>query len=65
MRFRADDPRPYGWRPLQTLHVPDWCGCTTEYLPVPDGAGWWCLVPMWEPGQTVNPLRRYEPAEPW
>ncbi len=63
MRFRADDPRPYGGRPLQTLHVPDWCGCTTEYLPVPDGAGWWWLVSMWEPGQTVNPLRRYEPAE--
>jgi hypothetical protein len=64
MRFRARDLHPHGWRPLQTLHVPDWCGCTTEYLPVPDGAGWWSLVPIREPGQTVNPLRRYEPAVP-
>lgn len=38
--------------------------CTTEYLPVPDRAGWWHLVPIWNPDQTVNPLRRYEPATP-
>jgi hypothetical protein len=64
MRFRAGDLRPHGWRPLQTLHIPDWFGCTTEYIPVPVGAGWWQMVPIWEPAQTVNPLRRYEPAEP-
>jgi hypothetical protein len=29
MRFRAGDLRPHGWRPPQTLHIPDWCGCTT------------------------------------
>ena len=29
--------------PPQTLHVPDWCGCTTEYLPVPSADGWWHL----------------------
>jgi hypothetical protein len=40
MRFRVEDLRPHGWRPLQTLHIPDWCGCTTEYLPVPVGHGW-------------------------
>jgi hypothetical protein len=26
-------------------------------LPVPLGDGWWSLVPIWEPGQTTNPLR--------
>lgn len=64
MRFRAEDLRPHGWTPPQTLQVPDWCGCTTEYLPVLVGNGWWQMVRIWEPGQPVNPLRRYEPAEP-
>ena len=31
---------------------------------MPDGRGWWQLVPIWEPDQTVNPLRRYGPPEP-
>ena len=57
------DLRPHGWKPPQTLHIPDWCGCTTEYIPVPAGDGWWQLVPIWEPEQTVNPLRRYGPPE--
>jgi hypothetical protein len=26
--------------------------------------GWWDLVPIWDPGQTASPLRRYEPVEP-
>jgi hypothetical protein len=26
---------------------------------VPVGDGWWHLVPIREPDQTVNPLRRY------
>ena len=30
MRFRASDLRPHGWAPPQTLHIPDWCGCTTD-----------------------------------
>jgi hypothetical protein len=64
IRFRAADLRPHGWAPPQTLQVPDWCGCSTEYLPVPMGDGWWHMVPIREPGQTPNPLRRYEPAEP-
>jgi hypothetical protein len=34
------------------------------YLPVPTGDGWWQLVPIWEPDQTVNPLRRYGPPVP-
>jgi hypothetical protein len=54
MRFRAEHLRLHGWAPPQTLHVPDWCGCTTEYLLVPTGDGWWHLVPIWEPDQTVN-----------
>ena len=33
MRFRAEHLRPHGWTPPQTLHVPDWCGCTTEVPP--------------------------------
>jgi hypothetical protein len=55
MRFRAQDLRPHGRRPSQTLQIPDWCGCSTEYLPVP-GDGWWQLVPIWDPAQTPNPL---------
>jgi hypothetical protein len=39
-----------------------WPGCTTEYLPVPMGGGWRQLAPTWEPDQTVNPRRRYEPG---
>jgi hypothetical protein len=64
MRFRADDLRRQGWAPPQTLQIPDWCGCSTEYLPVPTGDDWWALVPIWEPTQTPSPLRRWEPAVP-
>jgi hypothetical protein len=64
MRFRAEPLRPHGWQPLRTLHIPDWCGCTTEYIPVPDGTGWWQIVTILEPGETTNPLRRYEPVAP-
>jgi hypothetical protein len=64
MRFRAEHLRPHGWAPPQTLFVPSWWSCTTEYLPVPVGDGWWHLVPIWEPDRTVNPMRRYEPAAP-
>jgi hypothetical protein len=46
------------------LHIPDWCGYTTEYQPVPVAPGWWHPVPIWAPDQAANPLRRYEPAEP-
>jgi hypothetical protein len=45
--------------------MPDWCGCSTEYLPVLVGDGWWQLVPIWEPEQTPNPLRRWEPTVPY
>jgi hypothetical protein len=31
---------------------PTGCGCSTEYLPVPEGNGWWSLVPIWDPAQT-------------
>jgi hypothetical protein len=58
MHFRANDLRRQGWELPQTLQIPDWCGCSTEYLPVPAGDGWWALVPIWEPHQTPNPLRR-------
>ena len=64
MRFRAAELRPHGWPPLQTLQIPDWCGCT-EYLPVPTSDGWWLLVPIWKPDETPNPLRRFEPAVPY
>jgi hypothetical protein len=65
MRFRADDLRRQGWAPPQTLQIPDWCGCSTEYLPVPTGDGWWSLVPIWEPEQTPTPLRRWERPVPY
>jgi hypothetical protein len=64
MRFRASDLHPHGWAPPQTLQLPDWCGCSTEYMPVPMGDGWWHLVPIWDPAQTPTPLRRWEPAVP-
>jgi hypothetical protein len=35
MRYGAHDLRRPGWAPPQTLQIPDWCGCSTEYLPVP------------------------------
>jgi hypothetical protein len=59
MRYRADDLRHHGWAPPQTLQIPDWCSCSTEYLPMPEGDGWWSLVPIWDPAQTPNPLRRW------
>jgi hypothetical protein len=65
MRLRASDLGRTGWMPPETLLMPDWCGCTTEYLPVLVGAGWWQLVPLWEPEQTPNPLRRWESAVPY
>jgi hypothetical protein len=65
MRLRASDLRPLGWWPSpETRLIPDWCGCSTDYLPVLVGDGWWQLVPIWEPDQTVNPLRRYGSPEP-
>ena len=64
MRFRAEDLHPHGWRPLQTLQIPDWCGGGTEYLPVPLADGWWQMIPIWDPCQTATPLRRYGPPEP-
>ena len=56
MRFRAEDLRPHGWEPGRTLHIPDWCGCTTEYLPIPDGAGWW------QPRADLAPRSDRQPA---
>lgn len=64
MRYRAADLHPHGWAPPQTLQIPHCCGCSTEYLPVYVGDGWWQMVPIWEPDQTTNPLRRYGPPEP-
>ena len=65
MRFGAEELRREGWVPSQTLQIPDWCGCSTEYLPRPTSDGWWSLVPIWEPAQTSTPLRRLEPAVPY
>ena len=65
MRFRAADLRPHGWTPPRTLQIPDRCGCSTEYLPVPDRGGWWRLIPISDPAQSLNPLRRWEPALPY
>jgi hypothetical protein len=62
MRFRTADLRTHGWERGGTLQIPDWCGCSTEYVPIPTGDGWWSLVPIWDPAQTPNPLRRWEPA---
>jgi hypothetical protein len=65
----ASDLRPHGWRPLQTLQIPDWCGCSTEYLPVPVGDGRWQLVlvrrdhPASDAGPGSGQHRWWEP--PW
>jgi hypothetical protein len=64
MRFRASDLGHTGWTPPETLLMPDWCGCSTEYLPALVSDGWWQLVPIWEPDQTPNPLRRWQSAVP-
>jgi hypothetical protein len=47
MHFRGSDLRRHGWQPGQTLQIPDWCGCSTEYVPVLVGDGWWHMVPIW------------------
>ena len=39
MGFRAADLRQHGWTLPHALQIPDWCGCSTEYLPVPAGDG--------------------------
>ena len=65
MRLHADDFHWQGWTPPQTLQIPEWCGCSTEYLPVPADDGWWSLVPIWEPDVTPNPLRRWQPPVPY
>jgi hypothetical protein len=44
MRFRTTDLRPHGWEPGHTLQIPDWCGCSTEYIPVPVGPDWGDMV---------------------
>ena len=56
MRFRADDLRRQGWAPPQTLQIPDWCGCSIEYLPVTTGRFWWQMGPFCDPGQAVIAL---------
>src|SRR5262245_18188297 len=61
----ADDLQRMGSTLPETRLIPDWCGCSIEYLPVLTGDGWWHLVPIWEPEQTANPLRRWQPAIPY
>ena len=64
MRMRPEHLRPHGGQPGRTLHIPSWCGCSIEYMPVPVGMGEWLLVPIWEPDRVANPLRRFAPPEP-
>jgi hypothetical protein len=52
MRMRAEDLRPHGWQPGRTLHIPAWCGCTTEFVPVPVGDGGWQPEEGAGPGRT-------------
>jgi hypothetical protein len=54
--------RRQGWLAPQTRQIPDWCGCSTEYLPVPEGDNCWSRVPIWDPAQMPNPLRPWELA---
>jgi hypothetical protein len=65
MRFPREHLVPHGWQPPQTLQIPSWCGCSTEYLPALASDGLWTLVPIWEPDRTRTPLRRWEPAVPY
>jgi hypothetical protein len=67
MRFRAEDVRSHGWQPAQTFQIPDWCGCSIEYLPVPTGDGWWQLVqlvPILGAGSDGEPGPALRPPEP-
>jgi len=63
MRMCTEHLRPHGWEPGPTLHIPAWYCCTTEYVPVPVVAGWWQLVPIWDPGQTMNLLPLFTSPE--
>ena len=64
MRFRAGDLRRHGWSPPQTLQIPDWCGCSTEYLPLPEGEGWWRLIPIWGAGADAQPSTTLATSRP-
>ncbi len=65
MRFRASNLRRHGWEPGRTLQIPDWGGCSAEYLSVPTGDGWWDLLPIWQPDMTPESLRHWEPPVPY
>ena len=54
MCLRASDLQRMGWTLLETRLIPDWCGCSVEYLPVLAGDGW-VLVPIWEPRSDADP----------
>jgi hypothetical protein len=47
---------------LSQGHAQDDPGSVTATVSI--GNGWWQVVPIWEPDPPLNPLRRYEPAEP-
>jgi hypothetical protein len=65
MRFRAEDlqlPR------LAASPDPPDPGLVRVFdrIPaVPTGNGWWQLVPIWDPAQTPNSMRRWAPSVPY
>jgi hypothetical protein len=65
MRLRASDLQRMEWTLPETRLIPDWSAArrsTSRFWPATAGG---TLVPIWEPEQTPNPLRRWEPAVPY
>jgi len=59
MRVRTGDLQRMDWTPPETRLISDWGGCSTEYIPVLAGDGWWYMVPIWDPERTPTTLRRW------
>src|SRR5262249_20886541 len=55
MRYPASELRPHGCAPPRTREMPDWCRCSTEYVRVPLGDGWW--AERWTTGNRAEEAR--------
>lgn len=37
-----------GWKPMKPMLVVNWCGHGEQFIPWPEGEGYWTLVPVWD-----------------
>jgi hypothetical protein len=59
------DRAPYpGYGRSTTCLIPDWCDCSTEYLPVLVGGGWWRSSRSGSPSRRRRRRRRWAPTGP-